>query len=139
MITEATIRTLVNVSQEDSNLLSIRYSNKAKRLIFKPSIRTGFEIVLPRAHDDKWLIEAININRVRIQSHICEIKKARNTLRPTSITLPSTRRSWEIVYTEHANNYFGPISETSATLYVPERQDDIFLDRKSTRLNSSHW
>ena len=48
MINLDSLLELLAIPKENINLFSLRQSNRAKRLIFKPSIRNGFEIVIPR-------------------------------------------------------------------------------------------
>jgi len=117
---------LLAVPEENTNLFSLRQSNRAKRLIFKHSIRTGFEIVLPRFYDDKWVLETVMKNKPKILKLIIEIKEARTELRPTSILLPSTGNDWKIIYRVTNIKHSYAIKETSTTLEVPEKVEDVF-------------
>ena len=126
MIHLGLILELLAITEENINLFSLRQSNRAKRLIFKPSIRNGFEIVLPRNYDDKWVLEIVTKNKSKILKLLTEIKETRRGIRPTSIALPSIGKSWEIIYIGTNDKYFDTITETPTVLEVPVKEEDIF-------------
>ena len=126
MIHLGLILELLAIPEENINLFSLRQSNRAKRLIFKPSIRNGFEIVLPRNYDDKWVLEIVTKNKSKILKLLTEIKEMRREIRPTSIALPSIGKSWEIIYIGTNDKYFDTITETPTVLEVPVKEEDIF-------------
>ena len=115
---------LLDVSEENINLFSLRHSSRAKRLIFKPSIRNGFEIILPRFYDDNWVLETVAKSRAKIERSVSAIKETRIELKPTSIALPPTGNSWDVIYREVNEKEPYPIMETSTTLKVPEKLGD---------------
>ena len=117
---------MLDISGENRLLFFVRHSNRAKRLIFKSSIRKGFEIVLPRFYDDNWVLETVTKNKLRIEKHLVEIKEARKELKPTSIALPSTGRSWKVIYRAINDKDPAAITETSTTLEVREKPGDVF-------------
>jgi predicted metal-dependent hydrolase len=117
---------LLAVPEESASLFSLRHSKKAKRLIFKHSIRNGFEIVLPRFYDDNWVLETVTTSKPKIEKRLDEIKEARTELKPTSIRLPLTGSSWKIIYRETNNNDLDAITETPTTLEVSEKAEDVF-------------
>ena len=118
---------MLNVSEENINLFALRHSKRAKRLIFNPSIRYGFEIILPRFYDDNWVLETVNKSKVLIENRLAEIKEARRGLRPTLITLPSTGKSWKVTYRGiNHNDSDEAVIERSTTLEVPEKVQDVF-------------
>jgi len=117
---------LLDLSDDNGDLLSLRQSNKAKRLIFKPSVRNGFEIILPRYYDDKWVLEVIAKSKPKIKKRLAEIEEARRELRPTSIVLPVTGNSWEVIYVGVGDKDPGMVTESSGTLEVPEKEADVF-------------
>ena len=117
---------LLDVAEENINLFSLRHSNRAERLIFKPSIRNGFEIVLPRFYHDNWVLEAVTKSKSKIERSVSEIKEARIGLKPASIALPPTKSSWKVIYREVNEEEPCSIMETSTTLKVPEKVEDAF-------------
>ena len=126
MINLDSLLEILAVPEENVNLFSLRHSNRSKRLIFKPSIRNGFEIVLPCFYDDKWVLETVRKSKPKIVKYLAEIKKTRTELRPTSVVLPSTGNSWEVIYKGTNHKYSDTITETSTTLEVPEKAEDVF-------------
>ena len=126
MINLDSLLELLAIPEENTNLFSLRQSNRAKRLIFKPSIRNGFEIVLPRFYNDKWVVETVRKSKPKIVKLLTEIKEARTELRPTSIILPFTGNTWEIIDRGTHDKYSDAITETSTALEVPEKAEDLF-------------
>jgi predicted metal-dependent hydrolase len=114
------------VHKENVSLFSLRHSKKAKRLIFKPSIRNGFEIILPRFYDDNWVLETVTTSKPKIEKWLIEIKEARTELKPTSIILPLTENSWKVIYRETNGKDLDAITETPTTLEVSEKAEDVF-------------
>jgi predicted metal-dependent hydrolase len=117
---------LLHITEENINLLSLRHSSRAKRLIFKPSIRKGFEIVLPRSYHDNWVMEAVAKNKSKIERSIYEIRESRMKLKPTSIALPPIANSWQVIYREVNESDFSPIVETTTSLEVSDKVGDAF-------------
>ena len=126
MITQDSLLELLDVSQENVRLFSVRHSNRAKRLIFKSSIRIGFEIVLPRFYDDNWVLEIVSRRKFKIEKDIIEIREARRELKPKSIALLSTGNRWKVTYRGINHKNSGTVTETSTTLEVPEDPKDVF-------------
>jgi predicted metal-dependent hydrolase len=125
LINQDSLVELLSVSNEDASLLSIRHSNKAKSLIFKHSIRKGFEIVLPRSYNNNWVLETVTKNKLKITGHLADIKKGRSALNPTVIALPATGQSWKIAYIGTDNKNPNAVTETVTTLYVPGKVEDF--------------
>ena len=126
MINLDSLLALLAVPEKHINLFSLRHSKKAKRLIFKPSIRNGFEIVLPRFYDDDWVLETVTTSKPKIEKRLAEIKEARTELKPTSIRLPLTGSSWKVIYRETNDKVLDSITETPTSLEVSERAEDVF-------------
>ena len=126
MITQDSLLELLDVSQENVKLFSVRHSNRAKRLIFKSSIRIGFEIVLPRFYDDNWVLEIVSRRKYKIEKDIIGIREARRKLNPKSIVLLSTGNRWKVTYRGINHKNSGVITETSTALKVPEDPKDVF-------------
>ena len=66
MVNLDSVLVLLAVPEENAGLFSLRHSKKAKRLIFKTSIRNGFEIVLPRFYDENWVLATITKNKPKM-------------------------------------------------------------------------
>ena len=126
MISLESVLVLLAVPEENADLFSLRHSKKAKRLIFKASIRNGFEIVLPRFYDENWVLATITKNKPKIEKRLTEINEARIELKPTSIILPLIRSSWKVIYRETNGKDLDAITETPTTLEVSEKAEDAF-------------
>ena len=126
MINLDSLLALLAVPEENVSLFSLRHSKKVKRLIFKPSIRNGFEIVLPRFYDDNWVLETVTTSKPKIEKRLAEIKEARTELKPTSIILPLIGSSWKVIYRETNDKDLDAITETPTTLEVSEKAEDVF-------------
>ena len=126
MINLDSLLAVLAVPEENVNLFSLRHSKKAKRLIFKPSIRNGVEIILPRFYDDNWVLETVTTSKPKIEKRLTEIKEARAELKPTSIILPLTGSSWKVIYRETNGKDSDAITETPTTLEVSKKAEDVF-------------
>ena len=126
MVNLDSVLVLLAVPEENAGLFSLRHSKKAKRLIFKASIRNGFEIVLPRFYDENWVLATITKNKPKIEKRLTEINEARIELKPTSITLPLIRSSWKVIYRKTNGKDLDAITETPTTLEVSGKAADAF-------------
>ena len=126
MITQDTLLKLLDLCKEDIELFSVRHSNKARRIILKSSIRTGFEVVLPVLHEDNWVLDIVAERKSKIESHISEIRESRRELKPQSIELPTTGHSWRVTYKDFNDKKPVVITETPTTLQIPEYREDVF-------------
>ena len=126
MIDRESILTLLDIPKENIQLFSVRHSNRAKRLIFKSSLRKGFEIVLPRIYDDNWVLETVAKRKPKIEKRITEIQDDRKVLKPTSIVLPSTGNTWKVNYREFSDESSEAIIQTSTKLEITEKPEDVF-------------
>ena len=126
MIDRESILTLLDIPKENIQLFSVRHSNRAKRLIFKSSLRKGFEIVLPRIYDDNWVLETVAKRKPKIEKRITEIQDDRKVLKPTSIVLPSTGNTLKVNYREFSDESSEAIIQTSTKLEITEKPEDVF-------------
>jgi len=118
---------LLEISEENKHLFSLKHNNRAKRLIFKPSIRHGFEIVLPGLYDDNWVLNAIAKNRSKIDKNLTEIKQAREALKPVYVDLPIIGGHWQVIYKKGVNEErYNHITEISSTIEVTEDLENVF-------------
>ena len=126
MITQDTLLKLLDLCKEDIELFSVRHSNKAKRIIFKSSVRIGFEVVLPVLYEDNWVLAVVADRKSKIEGHISEIRESRRELKPQSIELPTTGQSWRVTYKDFNDKKPVVITETPTTLQIPEYREDVF-------------
>ena len=71
---------------------------RAKRLIFKSSIKKEVEIIVPYGTDLSWAAE-IAENRISwIRSAQQHVRKTRSQLKPTQIDLKALDETWTVDY-----------------------------------------
>ena len=126
LLTKDWFHRLLNISREDASLVSLRHSNRAKRLIFKFSVRNGVEIVLPRLFEESWVADSLSKRETLILKRIDEIKKSRLELLPSLILIPLINRSWHVVYADSSSNYSAELKESSDKLVVNSDKSDVF-------------
>ena len=103
MINKEYLGELLGLTGKALGLFSVRHSNRAKKLIFKSSVRNGFELVLPRRYDDDWVLETVTKRKTMIRSQLSEINADRSNLSPKGIILPAVGRSWSVSYEMSVN------------------------------------
>ncbi len=103
MIHEESIVNMLGLTGENRHILSMRHSKRAKRLIFKSSVKEGLEIVLPRRYDDRWVEDVLDKRKSWILKRISELRSERMLLRPGKIVLESIGRRWTIFYRAAGN------------------------------------
>ena len=83
-----------NIRSDD--LLCLRISSRARRLIFKSSLMTGVEIVIPNGASRNWVIEVVKKRIQWIRESQASIRKRRTELNPKEINLKSIEENWQI-------------------------------------------
>ena len=126
LIDRESLGELLGLSDQALDLISVRHSSRAKRLIFKSSVRGGFELVLPRRYDDDWVLEAVAKRKSMVRRRLSEIKADRSRLLPQWVTLPAVCESWSVSY-EMSENASPSVRETPRdTLEVAADGRDVF-------------
>lgn len=85
-----------NAVQND--LVMVRLSSRARRLIFKSSLRRGVEIVIPRHANLSWVTEMTQNRIPWIRSAQESVKDGRSQLNPTHINLTALGELWSVDY-----------------------------------------
>ena len=104
MINVHQILGLLELPDELSSLVALRHSNRARNVIFKFSVGIGFELILPRFYDDDWVLEKVNNRKPNILKNLYDINSARGDLRPMSISIPSLKEDWKLIYKDGEAN-----------------------------------
>ena len=112
LIDRESLGELLGLSDQALDLISVRHSSRARRLIFKSSVRGGFELVLPRRYDDDWVLEAVAKRKSMVRRRLSEIKADRSRLLPQWVTLPAVCESWSVSY-EMSENASPSVRETA--------------------------
>ena len=90
-----------NIRSDD--LLCLRISSRARRLIFNSSLVTGVEIVIPSGASRSWVIEMVKKRIHWIRDSQARIRKHRTEINPKEVNLKSMEENWEI-YQFTSNN-----------------------------------
>ena len=78
------------------DLVVVRLSSRAKRLIFKSSVTKGVEIVVPHGADSSWVAEMME-NRISwIKTAQQHVREGRSQVNPTQIDLKALGETWSV-------------------------------------------
>ena len=122
-----------NIRSDD--LLCLRISSRARRLIFKSSLMTGVEIVIPNGASRNWVIEVVKKRIQWIRESQASIRKRRTELNPKEINLKSIEENWQIFQftSDNLRNGFSIIGEYK--LLIGFDSEDFF----SVARNLQSW
>ena len=126
LLTKDSLHHLLDIPEEHTSLVLLRHSKRAKRLLFKFSVRNGVEIVLPRLFEESWVVDSITKRKTLILKRVDEIKKSRLELLPSQIQIPLISRSWNVVYADSSSNHSAELKELSDKLVVNSDKSDVF-------------
>ena len=113
-----------HVVSED--LIVVRLSARAKRLIFKSSVRKGVEIVVPHGADSSWVAE-VTENRIPwIRSAQQHVREGRGQLNPRKINLKALGEIWLVDYGRVDEVPKGLLIHGGRTLTVGVDPKDVF-------------
>ena len=87
MIKSETLSKMIGLSESEAELLTVRHSTRALRLILNSSPQDGVVIVLPKYYDDKWVKNGVVSKKSWIQKRIRKLIYERSNLRPDNICL----------------------------------------------------
>ena len=87
MIKSETLSKMIGLSDAEAELLTVRHSTRALRLILNSSPQDGVVIVLPKYYDDKWVKNGVVSKKSWIQKRIRKLIYERSNLRPDNICL----------------------------------------------------
>ena len=108
------------------DLVVVRLSSRAKRLLFKSSVKRGVEIVSPHGADSSWVAEMTE-NRIQwirfAQQHI---REGRSQLNPTQIDLKALGETWSVDYVQAAEIPKGLLINGQHNLTVGVNPKDVF-------------
>lgn len=121
-----TILTLLTKHDIAENLVLVRMSSRARRLLFKSSIKKGVEIVVPRGASSSWVIEMVEARILWIKSAQLHVKEGREQLNPTLIDLKALDEIWTVDYKSVAKFPRGMVVNRELELTVGVDDKDVF-------------
>ena len=92
------VHRLLNKHAVPDDLVVVRLSSRAKRLIFKSSVVKGVEIVVPHGAGSSWVAEMVENRIPWIKSAEQHVKEGRSQLNPTHIDLKALGETWSVDY-----------------------------------------
>lgn len=121
------IRELLYSRVHSDDLVTVRSSSRAKRLLFKSSVNKGVEIVVPRGADVLWVAEMVEQRIPWIRQSEQNVKKTRSELIPTEIKLEALCETWSVDYRKVDEIPEGLIINGNFTLMVGLNPKDILF------------
>lgn len=109
-----------------NDLVVVRLSSKAKRLIFKSSVKKGVEIVIPRGAHSTWVAEMTRKRIPWIKRAQQLVLKGRSHLNPTRIDLKALGETWFVNYVNTDEMRNGLLVTGQHTLRVGVDPKDVF-------------
>jgi hypothetical protein len=116
---------LLNHAVSD-DLVVVRLSSRAKRLIFKSSVKKGVEIVIPHGADSSWVAEMTQNRIPWIRSAQQFVREGRSQLNPTRINLRALGETWSVDYVSIDEIRNGLLVSGQHTLTVGVDHGDVF-------------
>ena len=108
------------------DLVVLRLSSRAKRLLFKSSVKKGVEIVIPHGANSSWVLEMTQKRIPWIRSAQQHVREGRSHLNPTHIDLKSLGETWSVDYVKIDDIPKGLLDNGSHTLTVGVDPKDVF-------------
>jgi predicted metal-dependent hydrolase len=108
------------------DLVVVRLSSRAKRLVFKWSVKKGVEIVIPHDTDSSWVAEMTQNRIPWIRSAQQHVRETRNQLNPTQIDLKALGETWSVDFEKVDEVRNGLLVSGEHTLTVGEDPKDVF-------------
>ena len=92
------IHKLLSEHAVPDDLVVVRLSARAKRLIFKSSVKKGVEIVVPHGAASSWVLEMTKNRIPWIKSAQQQVRERRSQLNPSEIDLKALGETWSVDY-----------------------------------------
>jgi predicted metal-dependent hydrolase len=108
------------------DLVVVRLSSRAKRLLFKSSVKKGVEIVIPHDADSSWVAEMTQNRIPWIRSAQQHIREGLCQLNPTQIYLKALGETWLVNFKKIDVVRNGLLLSGERTLTVGVDPKDVF-------------
>ena len=120
------IRTLLSSHAFSDDLVTVRWSSRAKRLIFKSSVAKGVEVVVPNGADVRWVAENVATRIQWIRNAYQRVKEDRCQLNPSEIKLNALGETWVVNHARLDEIRNGLVVGGERTLTVGVDPSDVF-------------
>jgi len=120
------IHKLLSKHAVPNDLIIVRSSSRAKRLIYKSSLKKGVEIVVPHGVASSWVVEMTEnrISWIKIAQQ--NVREGRGQLNPTQIDLKALGETWSVDYVRVDEVPKGLMVNREHTLTVGVDPKDVF-------------
>lgn len=120
------IHNILSEQLVSDEFLLVRSSAKAKRLIFKSSLKKGVEIVVPRGANLSWVAEMTKKQIPWIKCAQQWVRKGRSEINPIEIYLKALNEIWLVRYEPLREVSKGLIITGERSLVVGVDENDVF-------------
>ena len=120
------VHRLLDKHAVSNDLVVVRLSTRAKRLIFKSSVIKGVEIVVPHGAGSSWVAEMVENRIPWIKSAERRVREGRGQLNPTHIDLKALGETWSVDYGSVDEVPKGLVVNGGHTLTVGVDPKDVF-------------
>jgi len=120
------IHKLLSKHAVPDDLIVVRLSARAKRLIFKSSVKKGVEIVVPHGAASSWVVEMTENRIPWIKTAQQHVREGRSQLNPTHIDLKALGETWSVDYARVDEIPKGLLVNGQHTLTVGVDPRDVF-------------
>ena len=120
------IHKLLSNHAVSDDLIVVRLSARAKRLIFKSSVKKGVEIVVPHGADSSWVAEMTENRIPWIKIAQQHVREGRGQLNPREINLKALGETWSVDYVSVDEIRNGLLVSGEHTLTVGVDPGDVF-------------
>ena len=108
------------------DLLVIRLSSKAKRLLFKSSFTKGVEIVVPFSADPSWVADMAQKQVEWIREAQDHVREGRRQINPSQINLKALGETWSVNIERVSEGREGLLVSGKNSLTVVQDPNDMF-------------
>jgi predicted metal-dependent hydrolase len=120
------IHELLSKHAVPDDLVVVRLSARAKRLIFKSSLKKGVEIVVPHGTASSWVVEMTENRIPWIKTAQQHVREGRGNLNLTQIDLKALDETWSVDYARIDEVPKGLLVNREHTLTVGVDPEDVF-------------
>jgi len=120
------IKRLLTTHSLPEDLVMVRLSSKAKRLIFKQSVHKGVEIVIPHQANSYWVQEMTKERIPWIRDALQRVREIRNHLNPSQIEFKALGEVWSVNFERTDKIRNGLLVSGKHTLTVGIDPNDVF-------------
>ena len=120
------IRSLLSSHALPDDLVAVRLSSRAKRLIFNSSVKQGVEIVVPAGADQRWVTDKVESRISWIMDAHQSVKEGRRQLNPKEVNLKALGEDWVVDYRRLDDVRNGLVVSGERTLTVGLDSRDVF-------------